>query len=205
MIQSDLSSKPAFDQTRFLHKVSAMIVDEFVLEKAVVNGLIDNVMTVKNSRTLFILKMLMMMGGIINHSSKMGKKNRDHEMINNPPPYAPIVNHTKEQPDKAISKNIKDDIYSYNTALMNEGLYNVDKEIRKKSRGSYHSHSSTKDDVYEILHKLMEKDALTPCENREYRSFPKFERDSTSRFDSLKLFKWVNKHKKNIDLGTKTR
>lgn len=40
-------------------------------------------------------------------------------------------------------------------------LSNIDKGIQKKSRGSYHSHGSQKDDISEIVLKLMEKDALT--------------------------------------------
>ena len=119
-IPTYLKSNGKFVQLRFLHKVSAMVVDKFILQKAAVNGLVDSIITKQEQQDLNDAQSVIESGRYpcrfkgCNKSYKHdGKKRRNHEMIHDPPPPVPVVKlELKEQPDKVISKSKKDDMYN---------------------------------------------------------------------------------------------
>lgn len=128
-LPSELSSQSRFHKQALLHKISAKVVDEFILQKADSDSLIDNIFTAQEKQDLIDQQQVTEDGrypcrfiGCQKSFKHDGKRRRDHEMSHDPPPIIPDVKMTKEQPDTVLVKKDKDDMYNYNTALLNEGL-----------------------------------------------------------------------------------
>ena len=77
-------------------------------------------------------------------------------------------------------------------------LSSMDKEIKCKTRSTYHSHKSPKDDIKDVVTKLLEEDAFTIKEKRDYKYLQDFNRDLCSTIDMSNLFKWINMHKMSL-------
>lgn len=84
-------------------------------------------------------------------------------------------------------------------------LYCLDREILVKQRSGKHVSTAYTKDLTTVINSLTEERVFHHSPGRHYKCFPNFARDPLSRLDMSNLFQWINKHKKNIDLGRKAR
>ena len=84
-------------------------------------------------------------------------------------------------------------------------LLNLDKECKVKSKSGRHVSADYTKDLNTIVKSLAEEQVFIHNPGRQYTCFPNFSRDSLSRLDISKLFKWINNHKKNVELARKAR
>ena len=81
----------------------------------------------------------------------------------------------------------------------------VDREILVKQRSGKHTSADYTKDLTTVINLLNDEMVFHHSPGRQYKCFPNFARNPLTRLDMSNLFQWINKHKKNIDLGRKTR
>ena len=84
-------------------------------------------------------------------------------------------------------------------------LSSMDREILVKQRSGKHISANYSKDLRAIVNSLMEESVFCHTPGRHYKYFSNFVRDPLSRLDMSNLYQWINRHKKNIDLGRKAR
>lgn len=84
-------------------------------------------------------------------------------------------------------------------------LYCLDREIPVKQISGKHASTAYTKDLTTVINSLTEQRVFHQSPERHYKSFPNFARDPLSRLNMSDLFQWINKPKKNIDLGRKAR
>lgn len=82
---------------------------------------------------------------------------------------------------------------------------NLDDNVQRFARSGRHSQSSTEKDLQELVKRVLEADVLTQKDERKYDHFVNFKRVRLQNLDMSEVFKWINKHKKNISLGVRAR
>ncbi|CAB3978126.1 Hypothetical predicted protein [Paramuricea clavata] len=112
-IPENLSNQSKLAKQQYLHKASAQIIDKLVftndsIEKALAEGIS---IQEKDSGKRFPCRFV----GCSHTFKYDGKSRRLHEMTHDPPPIP------DEQTPKSVQSN--DDIYSYNCALLENGLF----------------------------------------------------------------------------------
>ena len=68
-----------------------------------------------------------------------------------------------------------------------------------------HSNTSLEKDLHELVKRAIESKIFTKQEGRSYKEFRSFLRDRLSNLDVSYLYKWINKHKRNILWGIRAR
>jgi len=81
----------------------------------------------------------------------------------------------------------------------------IDQDIEKVSRSGRHTSSSTERDLQELVNRAISTGVFQEQEGRRYNHFVTFERNCLVNLDMSSVFKWINDHKKNIDIGIRAR
>lgn len=81
----------------------------------------------------------------------------------------------------------------------------MDREILVKQRSGKHILADYLKDLRAVVNSLMEESVFCHTPGRHYKYFSNFVIDPLSRLDISNLYQWINRHKKNIDLGRKAR
>lgn len=84
-------------------------------------------------------------------------------------------------------------------------LENLDESLQRISRSGSHSESSEKKDLDELLKKVVSFQAFCEIEGRKYIHFKDFKRDGLENLDLSDLYQWINRHKRNVVLGIRSR
>ena len=84
-------------------------------------------------------------------------------------------------------------------------LLNLDKECKVKPKSGRHVSADYTKDLKTVVKAIAEERVFNYNPGRQYTCFQNFPRDSLSRLDCSKLFQWINRHKKNIELARKAR
>ena len=81
----------------------------------------------------------------------------------------------------------------------------VDDTILRVARSGRHTQSSAEKDLEQLLKRALSIDIFEQHEGRPYKHYSDFQRDRLEDLDMSAIFKWLNKHKKNISLGVRAR
>lgn len=84
-------------------------------------------------------------------------------------------------------------------------LANIDKELSRSRKSGKHTHKSNNNDLETLVKRLCEQDVFTFTAGRKFRHFQDFQRDITASLDMSAMYKWINKHEKNVTLYLKAR
>jgi len=84
-------------------------------------------------------------------------------------------------------------------------LENLDESLQRFSRSGSHSESSAKKDLDELIKKVANFKAFSEIEGRKYTHFLDFKRDRLEGLDVSGIYQWINRHKRNVDLGIRSR
>ena len=117
-------------------------------------------------------------------------------------------NNELKQPIKNLGPNVTVDAVrriSNGQQKSKQMLSSMDREILVKQRSGKHISADYSKDLRAIVNSLMEESVFCHTPGRHYKYFSNFVRDPLSRLDMSNLYQWINRHKKNIDLGRKAR
>ena len=117
-------------------------------------------------------------------------------------------NNDLKQPIKNLGPNVTVDAVrriSNGQQKSKQMLSSMDREILVKQRSGKHVSADYSKDLRAIVNSLMEESVFCHTPGRHYKYFSNFVRDPLSRLDTSNLYQWINRHKKNIDLGRKAR
>ena len=117
-------------------------------------------------------------------------------------------NNDLKQPIKNLGPNVTEDAVrriSHGQQRSKTMLGCLDREILVKQRSGKHVSADYTKDLRMVVNSLTEELVFHQTPGRHYKCFTNFARDPLSRIDMSNLFQWINKHKKNIDLGRKAR
>ena len=84
-------------------------------------------------------------------------------------------------------------------------LDNLDDSIQRISRSGGHSHAGTDKDLNELIKRVSAFQPFRETADRKYVHFSDFKRDRLANLDVSALHKWIDKHKRNVDLGVRAR
>lgn len=84
-------------------------------------------------------------------------------------------------------------------------IQKVDDGILTAARSGKHSATSPEKDLDELLKRVQQENVFEESEGRKYTHYFGFERDKLSDLSISDVYSWLNKHKKNIDLGIRAR
>lgn len=86
--------------------------------------------------------------------------------------------------------------------VTNKLLHNFDKELKMYKRSGKHvKPKSLVNDLKKIINELVSQKALNLTPGRQYSYYKNMKPSLLHGFDSQKLYKWINEHKKNIILN----
>ena len=80
-------------------------------------------------------------------------------------------------------------------------IENIDCSIRRVAGSSEHAERSLERDLCVLVDKCFINLIFQQHDSRSYACFRGFERDPFKNLDMSSMFKWMNKHKKNIQCG----
>lgn len=132
-IPENLASQSKLHQLQFLHKAAAKIVDDVVIDETMMNGSLEEMVSMQERQEILGQLRLNEEGrfpcrfpGCQTSFKYNGKNRRKHELSHDPPVQlseevldAPSALHSSSSPP---SKDA-DDMFNYNAALLSEGLY----------------------------------------------------------------------------------
>jgi len=84
-------------------------------------------------------------------------------------------------------------------------LAKVDDCLQRNPGSGKHTKSSTEQDLEELVKRGVSTDIYTRHDYRQYRHFVDFQRDHLKNLELSSLYKWINQHKRNVDLGIRAR
>ena len=129
-IPDNLASQSRFKQLQFLHKAAAKIVDEVVVDETVMNGSLEQMVSMQERQAVLNQLELNEDGrfpcrfpGCKASFKYNGKSRRRHELGHDPPVVISddISDATKESATPPTK--FADDMFNYNAALLSEGLF----------------------------------------------------------------------------------
>jgi len=83
---------------------------------------------------------------------------------------------------------------------------NIDRSVHRVSSSGKHGLTSSEKDVNILVRRLNESEVFSFHEDgRAYMHFCNFQRNRLQNLDMTAMFKWINKHKKNVSLGIRAR
>lgn len=129
-IPEDLASQSRLHQLQFLHKAAAKIVDEVVIDETMMNGSLEDFVSMQERQEILNRLQLNEHGrfpcrfpGCQTSFKYNGKSRRRHELSHDPPVViTEEVLEATSQSTTATSKDA-DDMFNYNAALLSEGLF----------------------------------------------------------------------------------
>ena len=84
-------------------------------------------------------------------------------------------------------------------------LENVDHNICRSAGSGKHAQRSLERDLSVLVEKCISNSVFEKHDLRNYVCFKGFERDPFRSLDMSSMFKWINKHKKNMEFGLRAR
>lgn len=97
------------------------------------------------------------------------------------------------------------DRYAHSLDVNSVILANFDANCHITKRSGKHTRKSQSSDLDKVVQQLMEQKALTFTPGRAYGHFSNIEPTVLNNFNLQKMYKWINKHKRNILLQTHAR
>ena len=123
-IPENLASQSKFHQLQFLHKAAAKIVDEVVIDETMMNGSLEEMISIQEiEEILNQLELISRFPGCKASFKYNGKSRNSHELGHNPPVVVSedISDATTESTN--LPSKDADDMFNYNAALLSEGLF----------------------------------------------------------------------------------
>lgn len=90
-------------------------------------------------------------------------------------------------------------------SLTSSILENLDESIKRHAKSQKHSHGSRDKDLNELIKRAEEMKVFKEDPGRSYTHFSNFQRDRLKNLNASDLYKWINKHKKNMLMGIRAR
>ena len=84
-------------------------------------------------------------------------------------------------------------------------LDKLDGSLNRQTHTGKHPEGSPDKDIVELVNRAVDLDVFTETDGRHYQTFNDFKRDRLEDLDLSSLYKWINKHKRNIQLGSRAR
>ncbi|KAK3724040.1 hypothetical protein QZH41_020320, partial [Actinostola sp. cb2023] len=84
-------------------------------------------------------------------------------------------------------------------------LQSVDKNLQQVTDPGKHSSVSLERDLSELVKRLVNVKVFDEEIGRQYTHYCNFERDPFKELDISSIYKWINGHKSNVDIGIKAR
>ena len=84
-------------------------------------------------------------------------------------------------------------------------LDKLDGSLKRQTHSGEHPEGSSGKDIEELFNKAVDVDVFTETDGRHYRTFNDLKRYRLEGLDLSSLYKWFNKHKRNIHLGSRAR
>lgn len=84
-------------------------------------------------------------------------------------------------------------------------LSNIDSSLQYHHSSGKHGESSSTKNVDVLVKKVQEEDVFTYNVARKYLHFHDFQRNRLDGLDMSDMFKWINKHKRNVSMGIRAR
>ena len=84
-------------------------------------------------------------------------------------------------------------------------LDKLDGSFNRQTHSGKHPEGSPDKDIEELVNRAVDLDVFTETDGRHYQTFNDFKRDRLEDLDRSSLYKWINKHKRNIRLGSRAR
>jgi len=84
-------------------------------------------------------------------------------------------------------------------------IHNMEKCVDKGYKFGAHTKKDTNQDLQAVVKRLCEVDVFERQYGRSLNHFSKFERSPILQLDMSMIYKWINDHKRNIDLKLKAR
>ena len=81
----------------------------------------------------------------------------------------------------------------------------LDRNLQQNSDSGKHYSVSLDRDLSKLVQRLVSNRALEKEPARQYSLFSTFERNPFKNLDTSKIYKWINGHKKNVNIGIKAR
>jgi len=81
----------------------------------------------------------------------------------------------------------------------------LDRNLQQHSDSGKHSFFSPDRDLSKLVQRLVSNRTLEEEPARQYSLFCNFERNPFKNLDTSKIYKWINGHKKNVNIGIKAR
>lgn len=81
----------------------------------------------------------------------------------------------------------------------------MDQTLERVGDSGKHSRSSTERDLKELIQRLVEVNAMEKMPSRGYNHYSNFEVNPFNKLDTSAMYKWINEHKKNINIGIRAR
>jgi len=81
----------------------------------------------------------------------------------------------------------------------------VDDTVLRVARSGKHSKSSAEKDLEELLKRAVATDIFTQHQWRPYNHYSGFQQDRLENLNMSDMYRWLNKHKKNVTLGNRAR
>ena len=90
-------------------------------------------------------------------------------------------------------------------APMRGVMYNIDRDLKRIRRSAKHKKKSSVTNMDVLVRKLTDEDVFKRMPCRSYKHFKNFERSPIFWLNMSKIYTWINKHKDNMSIGTRTR
>lgn len=85
-------------------------------------------------------------------------------------------------------------------------LDNIDCSLNVKKASTKHGKTSCDDDIEALVKRLVDLQVFKEhAEGRSYYHYTDFERNRLENLSMSEMYKWINKHKKNISIGIRAR
>ena len=84
-------------------------------------------------------------------------------------------------------------------------LDKLDGSLNRQPHSGKHPEGSPDKDIEELVNMAVDLDVFTETKGQHYQTFSDFKRDRLEDLDLSSLYKWINKHKRNIHLGSRAR
>lgn len=84
-------------------------------------------------------------------------------------------------------------------------LDKLDGSLNRQTHSGKHPEGSPDKDIEELVNRAVDLDVFTETDGRHYQTFNDFKRDRLEDLNLSSLYKWINKHNRNIQLGSRAR
>ena len=84
-------------------------------------------------------------------------------------------------------------------------LDKLDGSLKRQTHSGKNPEGSPDKDIEGLFNKAVDVDVFTETDGRHYQTFNDFKRDRLEDLDLSSLYKWINKHKRDIHLSSRPR